>query len=180
MTTSIPRRCAALAAAALVAATSQADTRYVDVPVVDVEPIVETIVREVPQEHCSERLREVAHREAATPHVPRALGAVIGGAIGHAAGHKKRNKQVGTVVGAVLGAAIGNDIARHEQSRRDLPRTRVVREQVCEISHDIEHRERIAGYLVTYRYAGETHRSRMARHPGEQIRIRVQIAPVAG
>ena len=168
---------AALLATAAIACNARAEVRYVEVPVVDVEPVIETVRRVTPEEHCSTQLRERRASDAPRSASAGVIGAVVGGAIGNAVGHKKRNKQVGTVVGAVLGGVIASDMARqaHYNAAQD---TRLVREEVCEVVRRVQTREEVAGYLVTYRYADATYRTRMDREPGERIRLRVAVAPV--
>ena len=151
--------------------TALADVQYAEAKVLDVEPIVERIEYVEPKERCwFETRRYRAERSASTPLV----GALIGGAIGNALGHNKRNKQVGAVVGAVLGGSIAHDVSRRQAYA--APERRVRRE-VCEVVDRTTYRERVTGYLVTYRYAGETHRARMASEPGETIRVRVRVSP---
>lgn len=168
---------ALVALAAIAAATAaQADVRYIEVPVEHVEPIVERVRHVEPEERCwfeeVEHRHAVRHRAAAVP----VVGAILGGALGHAMGHKKRNKQVGAVVGAVLGGAIAHD-AVHDARRHAPRRTRVARQEVCDVVNRVKREERVTGYMATYRYAGKTYRSRVTRHPGDSIRVRVQITP---
>ena len=151
--------------------TAFADVQYANAQVVDVEPIFERVEHVEPKERCWFETREHrVERSASTP----LIGALVGGAIGHALGHKKRNKQIGTVVGAVLGGSIAHDISRREERAAPVHR---VREKVCEVINNTTYRERIAGYLVTYRYGGKTHRTRMDREPGETIRVRIRVSP---
>jgi uncharacterized protein YcfJ len=98
-------------------------------------------------------------------------GAIIGGALGNAVGHHKRNKQVGAVVGALLGGSIGADIARH----RARPGYR--EREVCDVRYDERREAQLAGYDVTYRYAGSEFMTRMDRRPGAHIPVRVHVSP---
>ena len=174
---SVPRRWAGAAAglALLCSAVAQANVSYERAPVLDVEPIFETVSYSVPTEIC--RDEEVAvhspRRRSATGPI---LGAVIGGAIGHAVGSRKRNKQVGTAVGAVLGGSIGADIARQRARYGETVRYRT--ERVCHQSEEIREEERQVGYRVSYLYGGETYETTTERHPGDAIRIRVAVSPV--
>ena len=147
-----------------------AGEQYDYAAVADVEPVLKR-VRVVPEARC--HIETVERRVASAPRGNPVLGAVIGGAIGHALGHGKRNKQAGAVVGAVLGGSIAHGLA-------EAPPRRVVRvrEEVCEAAGPARVREEIVGYLVTYRYGGKTHRTRVAEHPGDTIRVRVSVAPV--
>ena len=154
---------------AMLPAAAIAGVQYHEVPVLDIEPIMATVEVVEPQERCwyeDVRQRPRDTRPSATAPL---MGAIIGGAVGNAVGHNKRNKQIGAVAGAVLGGSIGHDISRRE--------VRVVTKEVCK-THDRRRTEqRVTGYLVTYRYAGETYRARTDRRPGETIRVRVRVTP---
>ena len=170
----------AYAAAPLLLAPSLtlAATTYDRARVVGVEPIYETVAYDVPVQECrmeQVRYHEPSHRRAsATGPI---LGAIIGGAIGNAVGHKKRNKQVGAVVGAVLGGSIGADISRKHRRYHDT-HARYRTEEVCDTVHEQRTEEHLAGYDVSYVYAGQTYSTRMRRDPGASIRVRVRVSPV--
>ena len=166
---------AAVVLAAALPGWASAGHIYDRADVVSVEPLYETVRYQVPTEQCRlERVpvrHHVSHRSATAPIV----GAIIGGAIGNAVGHKKRNKQVGTVVGAVLGGSIGADVARRNRHRYDdLAYTN---QEVCRTVSEYREENRISGYHVTYRYAGELHSTRMSRDPGATLPVRVQVTP---
>ncbi len=166
---------ALLLTAVLLPALALAGTTYDRARVVSVQPLYETVNYEVPREQC--HVQRVAHRHAgghrsATGPI---IGAIIGGALGNAVGHKKRNKQVGTVVGAVLGGSIGADISR--RNRRNAEYVSYTDEEVCRVVTDYREEERLLGYRVTYRYAGETYTTRMDRDPGRSLRVRVRVTP---
>ena len=147
-----------------------ADANYDEAEVVDVEPVIETVRYIEPEEKCRfEAVRVAPAVESATKPL---LGALIGGTIGNAMGTKKRNKQVGAVVGALVGGAIASDVAstRPRETRR-------VRQEVCEVVEHTKRQERVTGYMVTYRYRGETYRARMDKRPGATIRVRVRVSP---
>ena len=162
----------------LMPATAMGATTYDRAKVVDVEPVLETISYNVPVEQCrQERVRYSKPRQQRASATGPLLGAIIGGAIGNAVGHEKRNKQVGTVVGALLGGSIGADISRRNHSHYGGT-VRYGTEQVCNVMHEVHEEERLAGYSVTYVYAGETYTTRMRRDPGDSIRVRVSVRPV--
>ena len=144
--------------------------------VVAVEPLYETVSYDVPREQCYvERVpsrHDGRHGRSATAPI---VGAIIGGALGNAVGHKKRNKQVGTVVGAILGGSIGADIGR--RNHRNYQHVSYSDQQVCRVVSDTREEERLLGYRVTYRYAGETYTTRMDRDPGPSLRVRVRVSP---
>ena len=155
-----------------------AGVQYHDVPVLDVEPIMATVEVVEPQERCwVEDVRRPVRRASPSATAP-LVGALIGGAVGNAVGHNKRNKQIGAVVGAVLGGSIGHDISRREQARAgSVRKVRVVTQEVCKTQDPRRTEQRVTGYLVTYRYGGETYRTRMDRRPGDTIRVRVRVTP---
>ena len=157
--------------AALTVATAVAAPRAVDVKVIDVEPIVQRVETATPRERCwIETRRYRVEREPAAP----LLGALFGAAIGHSIGRDRGEHRAGAVVGALIGAAYAN-----EEQRRLVRRGSHVREEVCEVVDTETSREEIAGYWVTYRYAGHTYRLRMPRHPGKTLRIHVTAPPAA-
>ena len=159
----------------LVPGIAMGSTTYDRAPVTEVEPVYETVSYSVPIEQCSEQTvayREPSRRRSATGPI---LGAIIGGALGNAVGHKKSNRRVGTVVGAVLGGTIGADIARNH--RRNEGEVTYRTEEVCRTSREERSEERLAGYNVSYVYAGQTYTTRMQRDPGESIRVRVRVSP---
>lgn len=155
-----------------------ASTTYDRARVVDVDPVYETVSYDVPVQEC--RMEQVRYHE---PSYGRAsatgpiLGAIIGGAIGNAVGHKKRNKQVGAVVGAVLGGSIGADISRKHR-RHHNTHARYRTEEVCDTVHEQRTEEHLAGYDVSYVYAGQTYTTRMRRDPGSTVRVRVRVSTV--
>ncbi len=150
-------------------------TTYDRAQVVSTTPVYETIQYTVPVEAC--RNEEVAYannpRRSFTGPI---LGAIIGGALGNAVGHNNSNRKVGAVVGAVLGGSIGADISRRNRGyANDEVRYRT--ERVCNVSSEIREEERLAGYNVSYVYAGETYTTHMNRDPGDSIRVRVRVSP---
>lgn len=143
-------------------------SRNVYAKVTHVEPIYEQVAYHQPRERCWEQT--VAHRRGGT--TAPILGAIIGGALGNELGHHKSNKKVGAFVGAALGASIAADVARRQQ------RTDYHVEQHCEIVDDTEYRQEVVGYHVTYRYHGAIYHTRLPYHPGERIRVRVEVTPL--
>jgi uncharacterized protein YcfJ len=51
-------------------------------------------------------------------------------------------------------------------------------EEVCETVYETTEELTLDGYDVTYRYAGQTHTTRMDHDPGSHVRVRVQVTPV--
>jgi uncharacterized protein YcfJ len=165
-----------LAVVLLGPALAVAGTSYDRARVVSVEPLYETVSYEVPRQEC--RMEEVRHVRSGShrSYTAPIVGAIVGGAIGNAVGHKKRNKQIGTVVGAVLGGSIGADIAR--RGHHHGHGTEYALERVCRTVSDWHDEQRLLGYRVTYRYAGETYVTQLDEAPGSSLPVRVQVTPV--
>jgi len=155
--------------------------------VVEVNPIYETVRYSVPREECKQERVSVYdgdkyRRSRSHSATPGLVGAIIGGALGNAVGHNKTNKRVGLAVGALLGGAIGNDIAKknqhhgHDSYRKN--ERRYTTQEVCTVYENWQSEERVAGYDVSYVYAGETYTTRMDSPPGDTIRVNVRVTPV--
>lgn len=159
--------------------------------VLSVDPIVEP-AREVRRQEC---WREPAPRyayeeryERDSYYAPRrtsgggaVLGAIVGGALGNTVGDGD-GRRAATVVGAVVGGAIGNDIERNGARRddryyRQARYSRPVEVERCRVVTDVEHEGRVVGYRVAYEYAGRVFHTTTDYHPGDQLRVRVDVTP---
>jgi len=96
-------------------------------------------------------------------------GAFIGSRIGGGDG-----RYLGTAIGTVAGGAAGRAI--YDANNRPVYRRSDVR--VCEPQREGYgyESERVAGYDVTYEYAGREYHTRRDYHPGERIRVRVDVS----
>jgi len=154
--------------------------------VVKVKPIYEEVVIRTPRESCwNERVvrRDRFRDSGVRSHTPVVLGAILGGVLGNELGHHKKSQKVGAVLGGLLGASIGRDIGhrrfyRHRGHHWDRNNHYSVQERRCEVSYDVEHEEKLVGYRVTYRYGGETYRTRLDHDPGDRLKVRVSVEPV--
>ena len=137
--------------------------------VTKVDPIVKRW--QEPRETCQDvtvtRQKPVKDEHRVTGSV---VGAVIGGVIGHQFGGGSGKKAL-TVVGALAGASIARDAARRNQESRYPTK-------VCHTTIEKEVVEDISAYDVTYEYGGQQFSKRMSTHPGETVRVRVQVSPV--
>lgn len=153
----------------------QADEQFaVNARVVAVEPLTRIVQVTVPQEVCwEEPVRQSAgNYQSSTPKV---LGAILGGVAGNTMGGGRGNK-IMTAAGVLLGASIGRDVAY----RRSQRHARYVSyERVCEIEQVSHEEERTDGYRVTYEYGGREFVTYTDVAPGEYIRVRVQLQPLA-
>ncbi|WP_295800329.1 hypothetical protein [uncultured Microbulbifer sp.] len=109
------------------------------------------------------------------------IGGLIGAAVGRNAakgrGHHRRyhdhgRKAAGTVAGAAVGAMIGSAI-----SRSNAPVQHGTQQQ-CQVVEEVTTRRELIGYDVNYRYNGQEFLTRTDRHPGDRIRVRVDVTPV--
>ncbi|MGL6161418.1 glycine zipper 2TM domain-containing protein [Microbulbifer sp.] len=137
--------------------------------VTDVTPVYTDIQVREPRTRCWDE--QVAYRERGGSATGTIIGGIIGAALGNELGHHKRNKQVGAVAGAALGASIGHDLSRRKGH------TRYVTEQRCQVVDEYTTRRELVGYDVRYRYNGRHYMTRTDRHPGDRIRVRVDVAP---
>lgn len=142
--------------------------------VVSATPVYETFQRRIPEEQCWVENVRVEERGRATSPTGTIVGGVIGGALGNAVGHHRSNKKVGTVVGAVLGAAIGNDISRRHSGGGSVY---YEDQERCETTYRTVTEERLNGYDVAYRYGGKIYHTHTNEHPGNRIRVGVNVYP---
>lgn len=147
--------------------------------VTQVTPIYETITIKEPYQQCymEERVvRDHHSRRNNSSATPTIIGALIGGAIGNELGHNKSNKRVGAVAGAILGGSIANDLKQrpHYGNRNNHYTTS---EQVCNTRHRTRHEQQITAYNVDYKYRGKRYSTIMNSHPGDRIRVEVDVRP---
>lgn len=105
-------------------------------------------------------------------------GAVLGSKVGDGSG-----RYVGTAVGSMVGGMAGRSIYDSSQRNRQYQRRGTVR--VCDpvpvTSRDGNYGdgygddESLNGYDVTYEYANRTYHTRTNYHPGDRIRVRVDV-----
>ncbi|SDJ59913.1 glycine zipper 2TM domain-containing protein [Microbulbifer yueqingensis] len=98
------------------------------------------------------------------------IGGLIGAAIGNKAGHHRRGRNARTLAGAAIGAGIGHTISSRNNAR-------YVTEERCQVVDEYVTRRELVGYDVRYRYNGREYMTRTDGHPGDRIRVRVDISP---
>lgn len=111
------------------------------------------------------------------------VGAVLGSQVGGGSA-RYATSAIGSMVGGVAGRQI------YEQSRRPRDRTGTVR--VCDpvrvdgrgyssnnysSSGSASNDRAVSAYDVTYEYAGRSYTTRTNYHPGDRIRVRVDVRP---
>jgi len=144
-------------------------THYDYARVVNIEPIYKQVKYYKPQQECHYERRRVGRSNNTTAVI---VGGLLGGALGNKLGNNKSNKRVGAVAGALLGGSIANDVTRGK------PRYHTHDEQICTTTQQVQYHEKITGYNVAYKYRGKTYYTETRHHPGDEIKIAVDIRPV--
>ncbi len=155
------------------------DNEYTYAPVVDVQPVYETV--RVPQNRrvCEDRYRGPRGRSYSQHRTSGGGGAVLGGIIGGLLGNRfgdGRGRDAATAVGIIAGAAIGSGADRnHNRYNRRYSNSRRHDRRQCYTQRDYYEEQRIVGYDVAYEYIGRTYHTRMQNHPGDRVRIQVNV-----
>ncbi|MCL1635190.1 glycine zipper 2TM domain-containing protein [Luteimonas sp. SX5] len=113
----------------------------------------------------------------------RTVATVVGGVIGAVVGSKVgggSGRYVASALGTMAGGMAGRAI--YDQSVRQRQRPASV--TVCDpepvrngYGYSRVNDNRVAGYDVTYEYGGRSYRTRTDYHPGDRIRVRVDVRP---
>lgn len=102
------------------------------------------------------------------------IGAVVGSKVGGGSGRYVASA-LGTMAGGMAGRAIYDQNARQ---RRNASVTVCDPEPVRDgYGYSQVNDGRVSGYDVTYEYAGRSYRTRTDYHPGDRIRVRVDVRP---
>jgi len=102
------------------------------------------------------------------------VGAVLGSKIGGGSG-RYVTSALGTMAGGMAGRAIYDQSVRQ---RRNASVTVCDPEPVRDgYGYSRVDDGRVSGYEVTYEYGGRTYRTRTDYHPGDRIRVRVDVRP---
>lgn len=133
--------------------------------VIQVEPIYQTV--SIPEEHqVCERSRNNRYNNSNRTRqnqVGRAiLGGIIGGAIGNRFGNG-RGRDASTALGVLIGAGVATSNGHPNGQGR------------CYIETNYHEENRLMGYDVTYDFNGSLYHTQMQEHPGDRIRLRVDV-----
>lgn len=107
------------------------------------------------------------------------IGGLVGAAIGSQVGGGSA-RYATAAIGSMVGGMAGREVYQAGQRER-YPRTGTVR--VCDpvpyggYGNTRVSDSRVAGYDVTYEYAGREFHTRTDYHPGDKIRVRVDVRP---
>ena len=111
--------------------------------------------------------------------MPTIAGGVIGGVVGRQFG-SGNGRDAMTVLGTLIGASIGHEAGRREHHDYDdygHARVRSHPIERCETHYTTREERELDGYRVTYRFAGREYTTRTQEHPGNRIRVRVDVTP---
>ncbi len=130
------------------------------------------------------------YRDARGGEAGRTVATVIGGIAGAVLGSKVgegSGQYVGTAIGSMVGGMAGRSIYESSQRNRQVTRGTVT---VCDPipvgsragsygngNGYYTGNENLEGYDVTYEYAGRSYQTRTDYHPGDRIRVRVDVRP---
>jgi uncharacterized protein YcfJ len=114
----------------------------------------------------------------------RNVATVIGGLVGAALGSKVGGgsaRYATAAVGSMVGGMAGREI--YETSQRNKQPPRRARVTVCDPVREGDYAryptgaDNVTAYDVTYEYAGRQYITRTTYHPGDRIRVRVDVRP---
>ncbi len=147
--------------------------QYHYAPVVSVEPRYQIHRTPVDREICWEEQGYERVREGSSSATPTIVGALIGGVVGSQFGSGS-GRRAATAAGAAVGGSIGHDVGR---SNRGSTHYYPVSRERCSVQRDWHEEQAVSGYRVGYRHGGQVYYTHMRHHPGDQIRVRVTVAP---
>lgn len=104
------------------------------------------------------------------------LGGLVGAALGSKVGGGSA-RYATAAVGSMVGGMAGREIYEGSQRQRQEARVTVcdpVREDAREDGYR-DAQDDVIGYDVTYRYGGREYTTRTDHHPGDRIRVRVDV-----
>lgn len=115
---------------------------------------------------------ERGHGTQTGRNVATVLGGIVGAALGSKVGGGSA-RYATAAVGSMVGGMAGREI--YESSQRPRQEASVT---VCDPVDNDAYRtveDDVAGYDVTYRYGGREYTTRTDHHPGDRIRVRVDV-----
>lgn len=155
----------AVMAAVVTAPVSAAE--YVWARVLEVKPVVRVVRVYTPVRECR-AVEVVRYAPYTDPAGAAVAGAVIGAIVGNQIGSGD-GRRVATGAGAIIGGK-----SFHRRAQR-MNRPIVTTEHRCSVVDEVREVERDGGYRVTYEYAGRAFVTNSRHHPGNRIRVRVEL-----
>lgn len=139
--------------------------------VVDSKPIYRVVQINAPSQECWQE--PVAVGSSRHFKAPVVFGAIADRGAQNQNGDA-RDYNAATVAGAVFSGAIVHDI----EKRNPRSRARMIYEQRCRTVENFRTEEHFEGYDVTYEYNGHLYKTRTTQHPGQSIKIIVNVIPM--
>ena len=149
------------------------DGYFDEARVISAVPQVER-VNEPRQECRTDYVREnYSYREDRSP-AGSIIGGIAGGLLGSTIG-RGNGRVAAAAVGAGVGAVVGDRMSSNGRDNYG------VRERPVESCVTVDNWRTVdRGYLVTYRYNGRDYTTVTNQHPGNSIRVRVDVEPADG
>lgn len=135
--------------------------------VIHAEPVYETVTVNRPVTECWIEQRTSYASQPDRRVAAGVIGGILGGVAGHQVG-RGRGRDVATVAGSVLGATIGYNMGS---------RPGYYEQEVCETLDRFMTEERVRGYRVEYHYQDQVFVTHTDKHPGQWIRLKVNVTP---
>ncbi len=148
--------------------------------VLSVDPIIDVVNDPVSRDECWREpvvVRE-SPRYNGGDRGSAVLAGIVGGVIGNQFGHG-HGREATTAAGALLGYSMARDSQRHHGGGYyNGGREYRTYQRRCTTRTDYRRDERVSGYNVTYRYNGRVYQTATDYHPGERIRVEVNVNAV--
>ncbi len=158
---------------------NSANTPEYDYAVVDqVKTLTRIVTVPVSREECWEQ--PVTHYQppahtGSHSYTPTIVGGIIGAVVGNQFGSGS-GRDLATIAGTTLGASVGRDYTTRRAYTPGSSYT--TNERRCRIVNEQQQEERADGYLVSYSYNGRHYETRTPNHPGDRIKVRVDVIAV--
>lgn len=150
--------------------------------VVDVYPVTKQIKVSEPVRHCYDKKvwHDTSRKRQGNGYTNEIVGGLIGAAVGNRVGKKiggSNGRDVATIAGAVLGGVIANDQERKHYRKHSHSTGYYKTVKHCDTSHNVHFEEKVVAYKVTYKYRGQIYKTRTKFHPGDRLKVRVNVSP---
>lgn len=136
--------------------------------VLSAKPIIEVVKEYHPTKICYEQASTRVEAKDTTG--AQVVGGILGAVIGSKMGKKEGTKVLGATAGAIIGSSIGKEAAASPEP----PAPGVT----CRVENKMREFERQAGFRVVYLYQGEQFVTELPFEPGNEIKLKVEVAPV--
>ncbi len=146
--------------------------------VINVHPVTKQVKYSEPVRHCYDKKVRYESPRKHYSHKNEIVGALIGAAVGNRVGKRiggRNGRDIATAAGAVIGGVIGHENSRKHYGKHSSGYYKTV--QYCDTSHKVHYEDKVVAYKVTYKYRGQIYKTRTNYHPGDSLKVRVNVAP---